>query len=253
MGRDAAYLWRAARDVRQDLGAFATYDAMAIFCLASAFWLGIRGAHARNPSATVVLYFGCAGMLAMGDAVKYASALWNPVVVIVVAAVAWRLRGRRMEAVATAGALIAVLGVVLALAVKVGGPAYWHGIQFTTLSRSVYNNGTESRTSVFWLGFTYGWVVIVLAVAAFIFKVRAGWPSVLMFGALAAGTLAAPLNQARIDTYTSLYKHVAFGAWFGAIAAGGDAEDPSPEGMESARRDTRRRGDRRVRAGNHPI
>jgi hypothetical protein len=32
--------------------------------------------------------------------------------------------------------------------------------------------------------------------------------------------LLAPVNQARIDTLTSLHKHVVFGAWFAAIAAG---------------------------------
>jgi hypothetical protein len=37
---------------------------------------------------------------------------------------------------------------------------------------------------------------------------------------LAVAVLLAPLEQARIHTSVSLEKHVAFGAWFGAIAAG---------------------------------
>jgi hypothetical protein len=37
---------------------------------------------------------------------------------------------------------------------------------------------------------------------------------------LAFATLLAPAEEARIHTLTSLFKHVTFGAWFGAIAAG---------------------------------
>jgi hypothetical protein len=41
-----------------------------------------------------------------------------------------------------------------------------------------------------------------------------------IFAVLAAAGLLAPLNQARILTTTSLSKHVDFGAWFAAAAAG---------------------------------
>jgi hypothetical protein len=37
---------------------------------------------------------------------------------------------------------------------------------------------------------------------------------------LAAAALLAPLHQAQIHTLTSLYKHIVFGCWFGAAAAG---------------------------------
>jgi hypothetical protein len=43
---------------------------------------------------------------------------------------------------------------------------------------------------------------------------------VLLLGVLAAAALLAPAEQARIRTTVSLDKHIDFGAWFAAIAAG---------------------------------
>ena len=43
---------------------------------------------------------------------------------------------------------------------------------------------------------------------------------VLILTVLATSSVLAPLNQARIHTTTSLSKHVDFGAWFAAAAAG---------------------------------
>jgi hypothetical protein len=49
---------------------------------------------------------------------------------------------------------------------------------------------------------------------------RQGRFQVATLALLATAGLLAPLNQARIDTTTSLSKHVDFGAWFAAAAAG---------------------------------
>ena len=50
--------------------------------------------------------------------------------------------------------------------------------------------------------------------------VRRQWPQALLLAVLALSALLAPADQARIETTTSLDKHVDFGAWFAAIAAG---------------------------------
>ena len=202
----------------QDLGAFATYDAMAVFCLAAAFWLGVRSVYARHPASATVLIVGCAGMLALADAVKYASGLWNPMVIVGVAAVAWRQRSLWSSLGRSAG-ISALVGALVLAGIRVGGHPYLTGIDFTTIKRG---GGTlaDPGITVLWQGITLIWIVLLLALVAVIATWRSGGPSRLLMAALLAATPAAPLNQARIGTYVSLYKHVTFGAWFGAIAAG---------------------------------
>ena len=202
----------------QDLGAFADYDAMAIFCTALAFWLGVRGAHAQPVPARLALYCASGAVLAFADAVKYASGLWNPIVLIAVAAVAWQ-RGRLRDGViAAAGAgvpWLATLGGALVLA----GPDYVHGISYTTVERQLVGDPQAAQT-VLWLGFTFAWILIALTIAAAVFHLKGTPAERLLFLVLVVAIIAAPANQARIHTYASLYKHVVFGAWFGAIAAG---------------------------------
>ena len=68
----------------QFLGAFATFDAMALFLLALAAWLGVRSADCQWLARTVLL--ATTGVcLAAADAVKYATALFTPVELVVVA------------------------------------------------------------------------------------------------------------------------------------------------------------------------
>ncbi len=62
----------------QFLGAFATYDAMALFLLALAAWLGVRSADGRLFRIRMVLLAAAGVILAAADAVKYATALFTP-------------------------------------------------------------------------------------------------------------------------------------------------------------------------------
>ncbi len=69
----------------------------------------------------------------------------------------------------------------------------------------------------------WSWTAVVLVpavVAAVVCAVRRRWPQALLLAVLALSALLAPADQARIQTTTSLNKHVDFGAWFAAIAAG---------------------------------
>ena len=76
----------------QFLGAFATYDAMALFLLALAAWLGVRCADCQGWTRAILL-ITTGVLLAAADAVKYATALFTPVVIVVVAMTVWRKRG----------------------------------------------------------------------------------------------------------------------------------------------------------------
>lgn len=194
----------------QFLGAFATFDAMAIFLLAFATWLVVL---AKGWASEPLLIL--AGLvLALADATKYPAGLWNPVVIALAVLLAARggwvravLRGLRLAAYCAAAILVALF--------RYGGPAYLHALLHSTLIRdpSSVPMGAIMRNSAVWVG-----LILVIALRGILIAdtTRSRLLSVTLAGAVAL----APLEQARIHTQTALNKHVAFGAWFGAIAAG---------------------------------
>ena len=202
----------------QFLGAFATYDAMALLLLATAVWVGVRAAANRTVGARLALLLLAAAALVTADAAKYAAALFDQVVLIAIACFHWRELGR--WAGMTAGALVAggtALGVAILL--TLGGKPYINGIVSTTLARS------SGNWPIFGILFvSAGWVGVV-AVLAIIGAIvvsrtqRVGTMTVLAW-TLAAAAFLAPGEQARIHVFTSLFKHVAFGGWFAAAVAG---------------------------------
>lgn len=203
----------------QFLGAFATYDAMALMLLAAATWLGVRAAFA-SPAWTVVLVIIASAVLTLAGAAKYAAVLFAPVVVLVVISVAWWRNGLR-AGIRTA-LIMAVSGsAALALALYAGGRSYWQGITYTTLARQ---QGTAARNFLAYESVTWEGALLILAVVgsiALICGVRKNRRAVILLGCTLAGaTLLVPIMQVRIQTDVSLFKHIGYGAWFGAIVAG---------------------------------
>jgi hypothetical protein len=202
----------------QFLGALATYDAMALFLLALATWLGVRSAGVRPAGRRTALLLVAAVALVIADAAKYAATLFDPVVLVTIACFHWHALGRRAGAVAGLTATAAT-GAGLTAAVLAGGPSYWAGITSTTLSRA------HSNWPAF--GIVYasaGWVGAIVLLAGFgalatSYATRSG-PARATAWTLAIAGLLAPAEQARIHVFTSLFKHVAFGAWFAAPVAG---------------------------------
>jgi hypothetical protein len=194
------------------LGAFATYDAMALFLTAFATWLVIRAEGWLSEPLLV-----CAGIaLALADAAKYASALWNPVIIaLAVLAASAGGRGRRLFRGAR---LAAYITIPAAIALRTAGPVYLHGIMWTTLSRQVISPTAPLRV----LDIAWGWLALLLLLG--VLGIWLAWydhgrPFILPMVLLAAGVLA-PAEQARISDITSLHKHVVFGAWFLCMIAG---------------------------------
>jgi len=208
----AAGLFVALASV-QFLGAFATYDAMALFLLALAAWLGVRAV--QTSLAGQIFVFTLAGLtLALADATKYASTLFDPVVIAIV--VLAQRSGRKVFLAASVIITSTVLGVATGL--LIGGPAYWHGITWTTLARST---GTTSPAGVLFASGKWIGAVIALAfIGATAASFSEGRRIKLLAWSLAIATILAPIEQARIHTITSLFKHVGYGAWFGCIIAG---------------------------------
>jgi putative flippase GtrA len=198
----------------QSLGAFATYDSMAIFLLALASWLTVRAQGWVSEPALL-----CSALvLAFADATKYATALWNPVVLAL--AVLTATRGGALRALSRGVRLLIYTAVSALVALyRLGGPTYIHGVMFTTVARQA--GGTTAtwwtivRNSSNWIGVLAILVGIAVCVS-FTDTVRVRLLCAVLGGAL----FLAPLHQAQIHILTSLSKHIDFGAWFGAIAAG---------------------------------
>ena len=226
-GRQAALMSAAlfaALGVTQFLSALATYDAMALFLLALSSYLVIgRRTNYDSLSAVAASVVIAPAVLALANAAKYATALWDPIVIglvlcaPVVAKRTWRY------GISLATRFSAVLTLLLVTGLAIGKTKYIEGILYTTLNRSPKVAGMGQspilvlHDSLIWVGLVVA-IAVVGALLLFLSGARARFavPGIL----LVLAAVAAPLNQARIGTSTSLQKHVVFGAWFGCILAG---------------------------------
>ena len=196
------------------LGAFATYDAMALFLLALAAWL-VAGAAEQQEA--VGRMAGAGAVLALANATAYSSVLFDPVIVALALVIALP-SGRRLAA-RRCGALVTVLVALLVVGVLLGGSSYWQGITQTTVARAA---GAASTLQVLADAWTWSGAIVALALCGVI----TSWVSrrfaaqTWLLAVLTAAALLGPLEQAHLHTLDALNKHVGLGAWFAAIAAG---------------------------------
>jgi 4-amino-4-deoxy-L-arabinose transferase-like glycosyltransferase len=217
-GRQAAFiaaLLFAVLGPTQFLGAFATYDAMALFLLTASVWCVVR---ARDRSDSTLLLVAGALLLALANATKYATSLFDPTVFALGALTIMERRGPK-AAVGRAGYVTAItLGLISAL-LAMGGSLYLTGILSTTVSRVA---GRQPPMVI--LTDSGKWVGLVCAISGLSVVLcilrRNDRAQIMLLSILVISGVLAPLNQARIHTTTSLSKHVDFGAWFAAAAAG---------------------------------
>jgi uncharacterized membrane protein YeaQ/YmgE (transglycosylase-associated protein family) len=197
------------------LGAFATFDAMAVFFIALAAWLVVRAGDQQDATGWMV----AAGVaLALADAISYPTTLLDPVVILLALFVAFpTLRGKL--AAARALTILAVVAVLLTVALLIGGSRYLHGIETTTLARAA---GSDSPLTI--VGSFWSWTAIIIVAA--VCGVVASWVTqpnsaqTWLLTTLAVAVVLVPAEQASLHTTASLNKHGALGAWFAAIAAG---------------------------------
>jgi 4-amino-4-deoxy-L-arabinose transferase-like glycosyltransferase len=208
----------AATGAVQYMGALATFDALALLLLACATWCAIRAVDEHGGSRFALLSAMCVLVL-LANATKYASALWDPVVIIVAGLSEARRQGWRAGFIVAA---VTGLGTVVLLGISVlaAGSDYWQGILFSTLNRTV--NGGDPATVILessarWVGL----IALLAVIGAIVLQRYSPEPPLTALGwVLAAAVFLAPLNQARIGVIVSLFKHAGFGAWFAAIPAG---------------------------------
>ena len=198
----------------QFLGAFATYDAMALCLMALAAFLAVKSAQESDNKPTL-LYASLA--MASADAAKYAVILFDPVIIglCVLACVPHRgwAQARRQ-----AYRMLGYSGTVVAALLAVGGHTYIEGLMSTTIARAPGHFPAVQVLSESW--HWVGGMAVIAVIAVALSAAREPWAYRWLAALLAAAILLVPLNQARIHTVTSLQKHVDFGSWFAAIAAG---------------------------------
>ena len=208
----------AALGITQGLGAYATFDAMALMLMAGAAYCAVRAAsNARWLLAIPVV-------LLVANATKYASVLFDPVVIMLAAltlrAGGWRRVGHR------AAILASVTASLLAIVVTLAGTAYLHGILFTTLDRKtgtgVLNLNPADTSAIFMFSWNRIGLVVLFGVLSMILALvipgeRSSLPLLALF--VVAGLLTT-LEALRLHDITSVNKHDDFGVWFTALAAG---------------------------------
>lgn len=216
-GRRAAFFATALFAVlgpTQFLGALATYDAMALLLMAISAWCVVA---ARDHCDSTLLLVAGAVALALANATKYATALFDPVVVVLAALVIAQKHGAK-PALGRAGYLAAFVTALVAVLLALGGPFYMAGVMYTTLARAVGDNPPLLVLEDSWRW--VGTVCILAWIGVIIGSRRDGRGQAMVLTILAVAGMLAPLEQARIHTITSLHKHVDFGAWLAAPAAG---------------------------------
>jgi Dolichyl-phosphate-mannose-protein mannosyltransferase len=197
------------------LGAFATYDAMAVFLIALATWCVVRAG--EQPEATT--WMVVAGVvLALANATAYSTALFDPIVMLLALLIAIPRPGGKAAA-ARCLVLLTVVVVLVAGSLLIGGSYYLTGVGQTTFARVP---GAAPVVTVFADAWAWTGVVVALALCGVVASLlgRQGPARTWMLAVLACAALLGPLEQANLHTAASLNKHVGLGAWFAAIAAG---------------------------------
>ena len=208
----------AGTGASQFLGAFATYDAMAVCFLAAAVWTGARASCCRTLPARLAVILAAGGLLALADAAKYVNLLFDPVAIAIICCAEWRLSGRLRSGALVAAITAAVPAVIIAATLKFV-PSYRAGIIFTTLS--LQQGSFPAKGIVFvaagWTGAVMLCAVIGVAVVFHDHRDRATRALVIT---LTAAGLIIPAAAVRSHLFVSMFKHVGYGEWFAAIPAG---------------------------------
>lgn len=218
LGRRAAFfataLWATLAST-QFLGAFATYDALSLLLMTVAAWCVVRAGTRERAAGWLT---GAAVALALANATKYASGIFDPVV-LALAVIASQPTLSWRRATGRGATLLAYLTAILAFLVMLGGGEYVTGVVQTTLARA---SGTSTAHQVFSEAWQLTAIVVVVALAGLLIGLAAehGWQPRLLLIVLAGAAFLVPVEQARVHTTFSLQKHVDFGAWFAVMAAG---------------------------------
>jgi hypothetical protein len=198
----------------QSLGALATYDAMGLALMAASAYLAVRTAQSERR--WLLWLIPCAIALALADAVRFATVLWNPFIVLLLFAALLGC-GHRGAALLRTICLALVCAVLIGGGIALGGKPHWAGLAVlehttaTGMSRKLVVDDVKS-----WIG----WVLLLCVVGVVAAILRSEWSNSLVGLICFAAAGAAPADRFHVETLTSLVKQVDFGAWFACITLG---------------------------------
>jgi hypothetical protein len=197
------------------LGAFATFDAMALLLLAGSAWCMVAS---RDQEDSAPLLVAGTLLLTLANATKYTTMLFDPSVIALAGLTVAARRGTK-AAMARSGYVAAGTIALISALLALGGPWYLAGVRYTTVARPPGSSTAFAALADAsrWAGPV--WIVAAAGVIACL-ALRRARAQVLILAVLTVTATLPPLAQARIHTVTSLSKHTDIGVWFAAAAAG---------------------------------
>jgi hypothetical protein len=193
--------------------AFATYDPLSVLLTALAARLAVQAGYARHRGVFVA---AAAGALASASVTAYSGIVVVPVL-IAFAFLAWLPRmGVRQASLCTTW-LSGVSAAFFCLLMTASDS--WAGIMFTVLNRS----GSDYQSTLLVINDIWGYSGFLIGLAVIgVFTAVAveGWQRAALLAFLGSVAFIVPAAQIHDQTGWSLDKHLAYGIWFAAIAAG---------------------------------
>ena len=198
------------------LGAFATYDAMALFLVALAAWC-VLGAKERGDATARMAAAGA--VLALANAAAYPTILFDVVVIALALLSALPTPGGRTTVWRRVTTLVVVLGALLSAGLLIGGGAYLSGFRQTVLAPVEHTDSplTVLANSWYWAG---PLILVAAGGVTLSWVRREGRARTWLLVVLTLAVILGPAEQAWLHTAALLNEHVGLGAWFAAIAAG---------------------------------
>jgi hypothetical protein len=193
--------------------AFATFDPLSVLLTALSAWLIVQAGYRRRSSMLVV---AAAAALALANATAYSGIVIDPVVVAF-AFLVWLPGTRARQAALRTACLVGCSAVFFGLLMTASRS--WTGLLFTVVARKVVDY--QSIVTILNAIWGYSGLIMVLAIIGAIAagntesRSRAG-----LLALLGAAAFIVPAAQLHDQTAWSLDKHLAYGIWFAAVAAG---------------------------------
>lgn len=193
--------------------AFATADPLSVLLTALAGWLIVQ-AGSRSRHGELVAASGA--VLALATATSYSAIIIDPVV-IAFAFFAWLPRVGARQAAYSAGWLATAFALFLGLLLTLSGS--WSGFGYTAFGRYIVTH--QGPTQVLNDLWNYAGLIVVLAAVGVIVAAGAeGTQRAALVGLLGCAALTVPAAQFLTRTTDLADRHLAYGTFFGVMAAG---------------------------------
>jgi putative flippase GtrA/glycosyltransferase involved in cell wall biosynthesis len=192
--------------------AFATYDPMSVLLVALSGWL-ILQAGRRNRRGEIVA--GAAGTLALSNVVAYSGIVIAPVV-IAFAFLVWQSGMGARKATYAAGWLAGVWAICFVGFMTI--TRSWPGIKYTIFARQVVTK--TAAMHIVGDAWSLAGIIICLSLLGAAIGFSGGRRDRSLLLLLAIAGLVILIAQIHDNSGVSLDKHLAYGTWFAAMAAG---------------------------------